>query len=147
METIINDLRHAIRNLRNARGFTIVAVCTLALGIGAPTAMFSVINALLLRPLPFESPEKLIAIGEFDIREARVPSGSLSYPDFSDIAARNHSLEGIAVYTDNGYAITGAGEARHVEAEIVSSGLFKLLGVQPVLAAAFFRTRTSRAIR
>jgi putative ABC transport system permease protein len=137
VETIINDLRYAIRNLRNARGFTFVAICTLALGIGAPTAMFSVINALILRPLPFRSPAQLVAVGEYNPAHGRVPEGSFSYPDFSDVAKRNHSLESIAVYNDDGHTMTGAGEARHVETENVSANLFTLLGVQPVLGRAF----------
>src|SRR6266853_336312 len=99
------DLRYALRNLTAARGFTIVALITLALGIGAPTAMFTVVNALLLRPLPFHSPDQLLALGEYDTRHegAAVPSGNFSYPDFADVRARNRSFESVAVYQTTSY--------------------------------------------
>src|SRR5216684_727549 len=105
MRTLASDIRYAVRNLMSARGFTIVALVTLALGIGAPTAMFTVINALLLRPLPFRAPNQLVALGEFDTRHegARIPNGNFSYPDFADVRARSHSFEAVAVYQGNTY--------------------------------------------
>ena len=98
MKTLASDIRYAVRNLMNSRGFTIVALVTLALGIGAPTAMFTVVNALLLRPLPFRAPDQLVALGEFDTRQsvAPIPSGNFSYPDYGDARDRNHSLEAVA---------------------------------------------------
>src|SRR5580704_1812335 len=108
MESIGKDIRYAVRNLLNARGFTVIAIVTLALGIGANTAMFSVVNAVLLRPLPFRDPQRLVAMGEFDTDRgpAEAGLGSLSYPDFADVQARNHSFEEVAVYADNEYTVT-----------------------------------------
>src|SRR5258708_13124529 len=139
MRTLASDIRSAIRILMSARGFTIVAVVTLALGIGAPTAMFTVVNALLLRPLPFRAPEQLVALGEFDTRRqgATVPSGNFSYPDFADVRARNQSFESVAVYQANTYTATGIGQPLHTEVENVSANLFELLGTQPALGRTF----------
>jgi MacB-like periplasmic core domain len=139
VETLAKDIRNAIRNLLNARGFAVVAVVTLALGIGAPTAMFTVINALLLRPLPFRDPDRLLALGEFDTRREAVgiPGGNLSYPDCADIRSRNHSFEAVAAYHHQEYVATGIGEPRHVEVENVSAALFDLLGKRPALGRTF----------
>jgi putative ABC transport system permease protein len=138
METILHDLRYALRNLRNARGFAAIAIITLALGIGSTTAMFSVVNAVLLRPLPFRQPDRLVALGEFDTRgEIGKPRGNLSYPDFADIRARNHSFEAAAAYAANDYTLTGLAEPLHVEVAIISADLFRLLGVRPSLGRDF----------
>ncbi len=139
MKPLLGDIRYAVRDLRNARGFAAVAVATLALGIGAPTAMFTVINALLLRPLPFRAPDRLMALGEFDTRRGNVSTtgGAFSYPDLEDVRARNRSFTDVAAYHDNEYTATGFGEPRHVEVENVSAGLFRLLGVQPALGRGF----------
>src|SRR5438270_10040362 len=109
MRTFASDIRYAVRNLMSARGFTIVALVTLALGIGAPTAMFTVVNALLLRPLPFRAPDQLVALGEFDTRrqDAAISSGNFSYPDFADVRARHRSFESVAAYQANTYTATG----------------------------------------
>src|SRR5579862_1235155 len=139
METIRKDVRYAIRNLLNARGFTIIAIITLALGIGANTAMFSVVNAVLLRPLPFHDPQQLMALGEYDTE--RGPSSthldSFSYPDFADVRDRNHSFQEISAYSENESTATGLGQAVHVNVEMVSANLFHLLGAQPSLGRAF----------
>ncbi|HST31779.1 MAG TPA: hypothetical protein VLK27_13170 [Chthoniobacterales bacterium] len=103
----MNDIRFALRMLVKAPGFTIVAVFTLALGIGANTAIFSVVNALLLKPLPFPAPQQLVAFGMTNTREKGQTSlGSLSYPDFFDFREQNHTLANIAVYRDQGIALT-----------------------------------------
>ncbi|HZU22415.1 MAG TPA: ABC transporter permease [Terriglobales bacterium] len=139
MDTVLKDLRYAARSLAQARGFTIVAVLTLALGIGATTAMFSVVNSVLLRPLPFAEPERLVQLGDFNTEQPRpaIPNGSLSYPDFEDIAARNQSFSEVAGYADNAYTMTGVGEPLHVIAENASVKLFPLLRVQPALGRGF----------
>src|SRR5216684_7845966 len=139
MRTLASDIRYAIRNLMSARGFTIVALVTLALGIGAPTAMFTVVDALLQRTLPFRAPDQLVALGEFDTRRqgATVPSGNFSYPDFADVRARNQSFESVAVYQANTYTATGIGQPLHVEVENVSANLFEVLGTQPALGRTF----------
>ena len=139
MDTIRKDIQYAVRNLLNARGFTIIALITLALGIGVNTAMFSVVNAVLLRPLPFRDPQRLLSVGEFDQRKG--PSAgtvhNLSYPDFEDIQRRNHSFEEVAVYDENEYTVTGVGQPLHVNVGEVTSNLFRLLGIQPKLGREF----------
>ncbi len=139
MKTVVDDIRYAVRGLRNSRGFAFVAIATLALGIGAPTAMFTVINAVLLRPLPFQAPDRLVAVGEFDTRHgtAGIPDNAFSYPDFADVRARNRCLTDAAAYHGNAYTATGFGQPRHVEVENVSAGLFRLLGVRPALGRGF----------
>ncbi len=103
MYNLVADLRHAVRNLAHAR----VAILTLALGIGATTAMFSVVNAVLLQPLPYRHPEQLVAINEFDNEHGvpEVPESNLSYPDYRDVAARNRSFQAVAPYTFVEYTV------------------------------------------
>jgi len=139
VETLQKDVRYAIRSLLNARGFTAIAILTLGLGIGVNTAMFSVVDAVLLRPLPFRDPRQLLAIGEFDIRMggAGQSLGSVSYPDFTDIRRRTHTLEEAAAYSDNEYTLTGIGPALHVNVESVSTNIFRLLGIQPSVGRGF----------
>ena len=139
MHSLLQDLRYGLRILAKSPAFAIVSVLTLALGIGANTAMFSVINGVLLRPLPFQDPQRLVALGEFDTRTGRTSTqGSLSYPDLMDVRARNHSFEAVAAYNSNNpLTLTGAGQALHVKVQTVSSNLFPLLGAQPSLGRTF----------
>ncbi|MBV8205396.1 MAG: ABC transporter permease [Acidobacteria bacterium] len=139
MDALFNDLRYAARNLRNARGFTTVALVTLALGIGATTAMFSVVNGVLLRPLPYAEPDRLVAINEFnsDHPAPEVPQGQLSFPDYQDVASRSHSFASVAAYTFTEFTVTGIGKAAHLKGELVTSGIFRVLGVQPAMGRAF----------
>ena len=104
---MLADIRYGIRQLLKHPGFTIVAVLTLALGIGANTAIFSVVNALLLKPLPFPGSQQLVALGSTNSREKGGANdlGSLSYPDFFDFRDQNRSLESAATYRDEGFAI------------------------------------------
>ena len=97
---MLNDIRYGLRQLSKHPGFTIIAVLTLALGIGANTAIFSVVNAVLLKPLPFPAPEELVAVGMTDTRQKATQTdlGSLSYPDFFDFREQNRTLASIAVY-------------------------------------------------
>jgi len=138
MNTLLQDLRYALRLLAKSPGFTVVAVLTLALGIGANTAIFSLVNSVLLRPLPFRDPARLVALGAFDSRRASsVPSGTVSYPDIADVRVRNRSFESVAVFQDNDYTMTGVGEPQHVIAENLSAETFSLLGAQPSLGRSF----------
>ncbi|MBV8819643.1 MAG: ABC transporter permease, partial [Acidobacteriaceae bacterium] len=136
MDTLFKDLQYALRDLLKSRGFSIVAVLTLALGIGGPTAMFSVIKAVVLRPLPFNNPDRLVQVQEYDVRR-RSSQFRFSYPDFADVRARNHSFASIAAYTDDEVTATGFGEPRHVGVEKVTPGLFEMLGVHPSLGRSF----------
>ena len=138
---MIADLKFALRQLTKSPGFTCVVVLTLALGIGANTAVFSVLNAVLLRPLPFHQPQNLVAIGEYDTREKADPGtdiNSVSYLDYVDWRNQNKVFERIAVYTNQGVStLTDGNGALHVQGESVSADLFPLLGVQPLLGRTF----------
>ena len=139
MTALIQDLRSGVRQLRKNPGFATVAVVTIALGIGATTAMFSVVNAVLLRPLPFSRPDRLIGIGSYDPRFG-VPNNttaSVSYPDIADLRNKNRSLTDVAVYGWSEGTVTGQGEARHVGISVVNASLFKILGAQPYLGRDF----------
>src|SRR5437763_7302585 len=138
---MIADLKFALRQLAKSPGFTCVVVLTLALGIGANTAVFSVLNAVLLRPLPIHQPQNLVAIGEYDSREKADPGtdiNSISYLDYVDCRNQNKVFERIAVYTNAGVStlIDGNGSL-HVQGESVSADLFPLLGVEPLLGRTF----------
>lgn len=139
MSAIIHDLRYAVRQLRKNPGFTAIAVLTVALGIGATTTMFSVVNSVLLRPLPFREPDRLVELGEYDTRNGDPGNliGSDSYADVEDVRARNHSFEDIAAYDFNQGTLTGLREPLHVNVSHVNAGLFRLLGVQPFLGRDF----------
>jgi len=138
MQTLLQDIRYGLRILWKSPGFTVIAVLTLALGIGANTAIFSIVNSVLLRPLPFTNPQQLVSIGDFDTHNTpAIPDGAVSYPDFADIRARNHSFAEVAVYQDNDYTLTGTGQSLHVNAENVSTNLFHLLDSQASLGRAF----------
>src|SRR3712207_1508260 len=107
---MLADIRYALRQLTKNPGFTLVAVVTLALGIGANTAIFSVVNALLLKPLPFPAPAEMVAFGSTHAREGMAGRdlSSLSYPDFFDHRDQNRTLAAAAVYRDQSLALTGA---------------------------------------
>jgi predicted permease len=136
MHTIFKDLRYALRLLLKSPGFTTVAVLTLALGIGAVTAMFSVITAVLLRPLPFPQPERVVAAGPRSPRTGQLNSASA--PDFFDYRSRSHSFEQLAAYNESDMTLTGSGDPLHVRGVLVSAGFFEALGIQPELGR-FFR--------
>ena len=121
----MQDLKYAIRMLKKRPAFTILAVLTLALGIGANTAIFSVVNALLLKPLPFPRPSELVAFGAFDKREKDgTKIQSLSYPDFFDFRDQNHSLAAAAVFRTRTYALTGEDSASSVFGAKSQCGIF-----------------------
>jgi putative ABC transport system permease protein len=139
MNTLIQDFHFGIRQLRRNPGFATIATITIALGIGVTTAMFSVVNAVLLRPLPFVQPDRLLAVGEYDMRLG-VPQndlGSVSYPDVVDIRNRNRSLTDVAAYDFDQATLTGAGEPRHVNVSHVNASMFPILGVQAYLGRTF----------
>src|SRR5258708_18666437 len=137
----MQNLRYAFRVLGKQPLFTAIVVLTFALGIGANTAVFSVVNAVLLRPLPFHNPQNLVALGEFDTREKADPGTdieSISYLDYVDWRAQTSVFERVAVYTNQSVStLTDGNEALHVQGEAVSADLFPLLGVQPMLGRTF----------
>jgi putative ABC transport system permease protein len=137
----MNDLKLAFRQLCKSPGFTLVAVLTLALGIGANTAIFSVVNAVLLKPLPFPSPERLVAVGSTNLKDPDRAHqfNSLSYPDFFDFRNQNHTFEGIASYRGGNYALVNEQGAQNIKGLKVSAEFFEVLGVKPAIGRAFVR--------
>jgi len=137
----MQNLRYAFRVFGKQPLFTAIVILTFALGIGANTAVFSVLDAVLLRPLPFHEPERLVAIGEFDAREKADPGTdieSISYLDYVDFRDQARAFGQVAVYTNQAVStLTDGNEATHVQGESVSANLFTLLGVQPMLGRGF----------
>src|SRR5713101_6365956 len=137
----MQNLRHSLRSLLKQPLFSGIVVLTFALGIGANSAVFSVVNAVLLRPLPFHNPQNLVALGEFDTRETADPGteiSSISYLDYVDWRDQNKVFEHVAVFTNQSVStLTDGNEALHVQGESVSSDLFPLPGIQPVLGRTF----------
>ena len=138
---MLNDIRYGLRQLWKHPAFTIVAVLTLALGIGANTAIFSVVNAVLLKPLPFPAPDELIAVGVIDTRQKATQTelGSLSYPDFFDYRDQNRTLQNIAVYRERSFALTGEEGASSVRGIKSSAEYFDVLGIKPKIGRTFAR--------
>lgn len=136
MQTLFQDLRYSLRMLRKQPGFTLITVLTLALGIGANTAIFSVINAVLLRPLPFAAAERLVAVGATEPAD-RSKVMSLSYPDFVDFQAQNTTFERMAAYSNRGFLMAGENGAVRFRGAVVTSDLFAVLGAQPLLGRTF----------
>ena len=134
MEALWQDLRYGIRMLFKHPGFTAIAVVTLALGIGANTAIFSVVNAVVLRPLPFEDPERIIRMwGKF----SQGDHASTSPPDFLDYRAQNSTFEEFAAMMSSSYNLTGDAEPERIIAADVTTNFFRALGVKPVQGRAF----------
>ena len=136
MENLWQDIRYGMRMLLKAPSFSIVATIALALGIGANTAIFSVVNAVLLRPLPFTNSEQLMMVWEAEPTRGQVRS-SVSYPNFADWRDQNHSFERMASYHNNDFIMTGRGESTRLQGAVVNADLFPLLGVAPALGRGF----------
>jgi predicted permease len=136
LESIWQDLRYAARMLRKNPGFTAVAVLTLALGIGANTALFSVIDAVLLRPLPFHDPARVVSVGSVDVKDS-TQGGEISYPAFLDWRARSHSFEAMSVWTTANFTYTGGNQPESIRGAVVSANLFSMLGVSPAVGRSF----------
>jgi putative ABC transport system permease protein len=117
-------------------GFTLIAVITLTLGIGANTAIFSVVNAVLLRPLPYPAPEQLVVVQEMDVARGAADIGA-SMPDYLEWQKRNRSFSHIAAYTTNNYNISGTEEPERVAGVAVTTGFFPLLGINPAQGRGF----------
>jgi len=132
MGTLWQDLRYGLRMLIKSPSLSIVATIALALGIGANTAIFSVVNAVLLRPLPFPNSDALMSVFETDSTRGAV-RGSYSYPNFFDLRDQNHVFEHVAAYHDNDFTLTGQGPAVMLHGAIASADLFSVLGVTPML--------------
>jgi predicted permease len=138
LETLAQDARYALRGLRKNPGFTTVALLTIALGIGATTVMFAVVNGVLLRPLPYRNPDRLVAVhGYTEGWNTKVfGEQNVAYLDFLDAQRASRTLE-IAGFLYGGGTVVWPAEAEYVDAQEISSNLFSVLGVRPVLGRAF----------
>ncbi len=132
----LHDLRYAIRLQRKNPGFTIVAVIALALGIGANTAIFSVVNTVLLRPLPYKDPERLVMVWE-EATKAGYPQDTPAAANFVDWRDQNQVFEGMAAMDVTSFNLTGSGDPERLEGRRVSTNFFPLLGVEPQLGRVF----------
>src|SRR6185503_10430073 len=136
MEILKKDIKYAVRGLIKRPGFTIIALITLALGIGANTAIFSVVNAVLLRPLPFQDPEKLVIVWE-DATFAGFPRNTPAPANYVDWKTQNQSFADMAASHETSFNLTGDGEPERVAAYSVNYNFFPLFGVQPLLGRGF----------
>ncbi|HSB12422.1 MAG TPA: ABC transporter permease [Blastocatellia bacterium] len=136
METILQDIRYGVRTLLKNRGFTAIAVLALALGVGANTAIFSVVNAVLLRPLAFEQSDRLVMVWEKRMQLGRVRN-SVSPPDFADWRAQNQVFEDMAAYVNQGFNLGASAEPERIQGSGVSPSLFSILRAQPPLGRFF----------
>jgi len=132
VEEMLQDLRYGARKLRKSPGFTLVAVMTLALGIGANTAIFSVVNAVLLRPLAFDQPEQLVRVFGTNARRSSF-SRPHSYPNFSDLRDQNQTFEAMAAYTSASAALSGDDAPEQITGVIASADLFRLLRAKALI--------------
>jgi putative ABC transport system permease protein len=139
LETFWQDVRYGARTLSKSPGFTVVAVLTLALGIGANTAIFSVVHAVLLRPLPFREPGRLVLLTEYN--PGKVDVAGVPYPDYLEWKKQNTVFDDVAAYFDieasNDMVLGGTTSAERVEYSVVTSNFLPILGVQPALGQAF----------
>lgn len=128
------DLRYGARSLRKNPGFSVVVVLTLALGIGANSALFSVVNGVLLKPLPFPNPEQLVTLHQ---SKPNFDTGAIPFPNFRDLQKENRTFSAMAISRGTGFSLIGAGEAERVNGRWITSDFFTVLGVQPVIGRTF----------
>ncbi len=132
------DIRHALRVMWKDAPISAAAIAILALGIGSTTAVFSLVNGILVRPLPYPQPERLVAVAEFN--PASMGAGhSVAFPNYLDLRARTRLLEDIGMYSEGQATIRGEGDAEQVPSAFVTDGVFRVLGVKPILGRALSR--------
>lgn len=136
MDTLIKDIKFAARSLAKRPGFTLIVVMTLALGIGANAAVFSVINAVLLRPLPYRDADRVVVIWQNDVK-AGVPDNGVSPANFVDWSEQSNSFEAMAGIEPFGFSLVGDGEPERFAASLVTSGFFQVAGTDPLIGRTF----------
>ena len=134
---MVQDLRFALRTLLRSPGFTLTAALTLALGIGVTTLMFGVVNAVLLRPLPYPDQDRLMLVFNTSINAPEVNTIRASALDFEDYRARARTFEAIAAHVGTGFTFTGGGDPELVIGQLVTPDFFKVIGVAPAAGRAF----------
>jgi predicted permease len=134
VERLIQDLRYGLRMLAKSPGFTVMAILTLTLGIGANTALFSVVNGVLFNPLPYPHPEQLVWLAE---SKPNFSSGSISWPNFKDWQKENRTFSGMGLYRGNNFNLTGHGEAEQLQARFLTYDFLNAVGVKPLIGRTF----------
>ena len=134
MEALLRELRYSLRMFTTSRGFSAIAVLTLALGIGASTAIFSVVDAVLLRALPYPNPQEIVRVWE---QAADGHGMNLADPNFDDFHTQNNTFSDLAVYGHGLSSVSGGSEPVRVNIARVASSFFKVLGVEPFRGRAF----------
>ena len=137
MGTLWQDLRYSFRMLWKDKAFAAVAILTLALGIGANTAIFTVVDATLLRPLPYRDPDRLVHLWETDAQQQQFAEREASYPDYLDWKEQNRVFDGVAGYSRRSFTLTGRDTPDLLRGAAVTDGFFQVLGVQPVAGRSF----------
>src|SRR5262249_34521075 len=135
MNSILQDLRYALRQLRKNPAFAAVAVLTLALGIGANTAIFSVVDGVLLKALPYKEPDRLVRVWHLPPPKSfpGIPAFAVSAANFLDWQSQNHVFDPMTIFSYRSFTVTGTGKPQQVDACAVSATFFSLLGVEPIL--------------
>src|SRR5450755_1204315 len=142
MRTLLQDFRFALRPFKKSPGFALTTILTIALGIGGTTAIFSLVNTVLLRPLPFPDPDRIMSVESRNDRNPGIRGSAgapLSYPDFFDWRSQNKSFSALASFHDNDFTMTGIGEPKHLTGHVVAADFFRILGVSPALGRGFNR--------
>jgi putative ABC transport system permease protein len=139
VDTLIQDIRYALRQLRKSPAFAAAAILTLALGIGANTAIFSVVNGVLLRPLAYKDPSRLVRVWHVPPSKSfpGIPIFSVSAANYLDWQSQNHVFEQMAIFSYRGFSLTGSEKPEQVDASAVSASFFPTLGVEPLLGRTF----------
>jgi len=136
METILKDIRFGIRSLRKRPASTAIALITLALGISLNTAVFSVFNSVLLRPLPLREPDRLVSVWERGLSFG-VQQNELAPANFIDLRAQSRVFESVGAYGDRSFNLSGQGEPERLEGVTVSANVLSFLGIAPALGRTF----------
>jgi putative ABC transport system permease protein len=145
VETLVQDLRYGVRMLAKAPWFTTVAVLILALGIGANTAVFSILDAVLIRPLPYPKSERLVKADVFNLKSGNF-YGKTSYPDFTDWSEQSHFFDDLAAYEDKTFNLAGTLHPEHVKGQVASPDFFETLGVEPLQGRSLASARNQQAV-
>ena len=145
METLVQDLRYGVRMLAKAPWFTTAAVLILALGVGANTAVFSILDAVLIRPLPYPKSERLVKADVFDLKSGDF-YGKTSYPDFTDWSEQSHFFDHLAAYEDKTFNLAGALQPERVKGQVASPDFFETLGVEPLQGRSLASARNQQAV-
>jgi putative ABC transport system permease protein len=135
IESMLADVRFSLRQFRKAPGFTAAVVTILALGIGANTTVFSIVDAVMLRPLPYDQPQRLVEVKSSE--QQHFESSDVSYPDFFDWRAQNHAFDHLVSYHNTSFTLTGVTRALRLEGQVVSWDLLPALGISPELGRGF----------